>query len=52
MAELKKAFAAAVAYEKANSRKIALVLGTVVTHSVYGKAALAVVLTLLGIQNG
>lgn len=50
--DLKKALAAAVAWEKANSRKIYSVLGMLSVKSAYGKAALAVVLALLGVQNG
>jgi hypothetical protein len=49
--DLKKAFAAVVAYEKANSRKITAALTGLAVKSIYGKAAVAVLTALLGLQS-
>lgn len=48
---LKTTWEKAVAWEKANSRKIAVVLGGIVVKSAYAKTGLAVLLALLGMQG-
>lgn len=49
--DLNKLLANAVAWEKANSRKIAATLGAVVVKSAYGKALVSFLLSLLALQN-
>lgn len=49
--DLNKIWQNALAWEKANSRKIAAAVGALAVKSAYGKAAVAVALALLGLQN-